>query len=273
VGRWRGTAAFIVLVALSVAATAASGASPRLYTVEATKACLESVSHAINGLPPAIPPSPAARFVAELPRDRWRFYRSASGQLGVFYGHRTKGAYAGAILTFFKSESAARAYLKDLLSPARRERNVAVDWGYGQVSEPGWRDAVLGCLRAGRLATPAPKRAVPRASLATFAGHWGGHTRRLQITPGGRGLEITDDGCCVRIYRTTFQILSVSGTLTRATATYRVISHKRHEEYGPRLHAGQIGKLRLNDGILTNTLTRVFFCSHPAWWATGACGA
>lgn len=71
----------------------------------------------------------------------------------------------------------------------------------------------------------------------------------------------------------TFQILSVSGTLTRATAVYRVTSFKRYDRAVPKLHTGRIGKLLLRNGIVTNTLSRVFFCSDPAWWATGACGA
>jgi hypothetical protein len=69
-----------------------------------------------------------------------------------------------------------------------------------------------------------------------------------------------------------FQILSVSGTLTRATATYRVRSFTRYEPEMPKLHVGRVGKLLLRNGIVTNTLTRDYFCSIPAWGATGACG-
>jgi hypothetical protein len=257
-----------------IAATAAGRNAPApLYSLAATRACLMSPADAIDGLPPAIPPSPPARFVSVLPR--YRLPRAASGQLGVFYGHRKRGAYAGAILTFFKSEAAARAYVRlvaRLFTPTR-VRNVTVEWGYAKVSEPGWRDAVRGCLRAGPRATQPPKRPVPRASLRAFAGYWGGHTRGLRISADGRGVEYADDGCCVRVYRSTFQILTVSGTLTRATARYRVISSKRYEEYAPRLQVGQVGKLVLQDGIVKNALTRDFFCSDPAWWATEACGA
>lgn len=260
--------------ALSIAATAtASSVSPQLYAVGPTKACLESVPHAINGLPPATPPSSAARFVSEL--TRYRFWRSASGQVGVWEG-RERGEYAGAIVTFFKSAPSARVYFEDQLIESSRIRNVVVEWGFGKASRrKGWRAAVLGCLRTASSAagTPPPKRSTPRATFATFAGHWGGHTRRLQITPSGRAVEIVDSGCCVRVYRSTFQILSVSGTLTRATATYRVISSTRSQEYAPRFRTGQVGKLRLRNGIVTNTLSKVFFCSAPAWWATGACGA
>lgn len=71
----------------------------------------------------------------------------------------------------------------------------------------------------------------------------------------------------------TFQILSVRGTLTGATAVYRATSFKRYDRIFPRLQTGRIGKLQLRNGIVTNTLTEVFFCSHPASRATGVCGA
>ena len=72
----------------------------------------------------------------------------------------------------------------------------------------------------------------------------------------------------------TFRISSVSGTLTRATAIYHVTSFKRYKGADMRrLRVGEIGELRLRNGIVTNTLTRDYFCSNPAWGATGACGA
>jgi hypothetical protein len=77
----------------------------------------------------------------------------------------------------------------------------------------------------------------------------------------------------MRLYKMTFQIRSVSGTLTRATAVYRVTAFKRYERDIPRLTKGQVGRLVLRNGIVTNTLTKVYFCSNPAWGATGACGA
>ena len=76
----------------------------------------------------------------------------------------------------------------------------------------------------------------------------------------------------MREYELTFQILSVTGTLTRATAVYRVGSFKRYDG-GSELDVGVFGELVLKDGIVTNTLTDDFFCSDPAWGATGACGA
>jgi hypothetical protein len=70
-----------------------------------------------------------------------------------------------------------------------------------------------------------------------------------------------------------FQILHVNGTLTRATATYRILSFRRYESDVKAIHVGEVGSLKLANGIVTNTLTGVIYCSDPAWGATGACGA
>jgi hypothetical protein len=95
----------------------------------------------------------------------------------------------------------------------------------------------------------------------------------LSITAAGRGSETVDDGCCTRVYDLTFRITAVTGSLTRATAVYRVESFRRYESGVRKLHPGDVGKLVLKDGIVTNTLTGDYFCSDPAWGATGACGA
>jgi hypothetical protein len=262
------------LVTVSLAATAWGGTAPaRLYTIAATETCLRSsLLHAITGLPPATPPSPSRPFVYRLKHNRFR--PPVTGQLGAWNGERRKGAYAGVILSFFKSVRAARTHFDPVFADSRI-RNVTVEWEFTSVSKGRWRQVVRSCLRTGRPARAAqvPTRPTPQASLATFAGSWGGHTRRMRITFGGRGFEVTDSGCCVRVYRMTFQIVSVSGTLTDATAVYRVVSFKRYDRTVPRLQRGRIGKLVLRNGIVTNTLSTVFFCSEPAWWATGACGA
>lgn len=263
----------IALGGVALVATASAGTAPsRLYTATATEACLKSLPSAIAGLPPATPPSPAAPFVYRLPPNR--FLSPVRAQLGAWYGQQ-HGAYAGVILSFFNNTRAAQRYLKSLLSRADQVRNVVFDWGYASGRQASWRATVRRCLRVEPPAdgAPSPKGATPRASLGTFAGSWGGHTRRLQISSEGRGLEITDDGCCYRVYRVAFQALSVSGTLTSASAVYRVTSFTRYDRAFPRLRTGQLGRLRLENGIVTNTLTKVFFCSDPAWWATGACGA
>ncbi len=71
----------------------------------------------------------------------------------------------------------------------------------------------------------------------------------------------------------TARIVSVSGTLTHATADFQVTSFTRYDKGIPRVRRGQRGRLFLRNGIVTNGLTRVYYCSNPAWGATGACGA
>lgn len=180
-------------------------------------------------------------------------------------------------LDFFRTARDARAARKPLawLSGAELRRNVIVGWEQGSVPRRPLRKSVLDCLRteAEAGAAPGEQRSTPRAGLATFGGYWGGHDRGLRITSHGRGAERANSSCCTRVYDLSFQILSVSGTLTRATASYRVMSFKRYDREAPTLRRGQMGKLVLRNGILTNALTQDFFCSNPAWGATGACGA
>jgi hypothetical protein len=257
-------------------AAASSGAAPPGFTLPATRSCLTALPNAVAGLPPATPPVHPALFVHALARDdvstsgmgpRPRIHR----QLGAWYGD---GQYEGIILSFFESRAAAHASLTSLawLYGGERIRNVVVTWDQKTPPRVRVRETVLGCLRSRIVAEPAAKQPPP-ATLATFAGAWGGHTRGLSITASGRGRESANAGCCSRVYQLTFQILSVNGTLTRAAAVYRVASFKRFEGGARRLHVGDIGKLVLKNGIVTNTLTRDFFCSGPAWGATGVCGA
>jgi hypothetical protein len=232
---------------------------------------------AVAGLPPATPPISSVLFVYALsgydistegmrgPRPR------AHTELGIWSG--AGRTYEGIILSFFENARDARASMKNLawLYGGTRIGNVVATWDQEKKASRKLRNSVFGCLRAN--GPPAPKRPTPRATLATFAGGWGGHTRGLKIAPGGRGGESANDGCCRRVYALAFRILSVRGTLTRATATYRVTSFRRYERGVKKRRVGELGRLLLRDGIVTNTLTRDYFCSNPAWGATNACGA
>ncbi|MGH2976903.1 MAG: hypothetical protein ACRDKC_00805 [Gaiellaceae bacterium] len=174
-------------------------------------------------------------------------------------------------LSFFRSVPDARASFKNLADTygGERIRNVVATWDQ-QRKARGLRNRVFGCLRPN--GPPVSRRRAPRAGLATFAGRWGGHGRGLTIKASGSGGEFANASCCVRVYRLAFRILSVRGTLTRATASYRVTSYRRYDNSVRKLRAGAVGKLPLTNGIVTNTLTRDFFCSDPAWGATNACG-
>jgi len=270
---WR-LVAIVALSGVSVVTTA-SASAPRLFTAATTDGCLTSLPGAVVGLPPATPPVPPKLFVYSFPPGR--LLPRVHAKLVAWYGEKPNGGYEGVTLSFLKNVHDARASFKRLVWPygGKVVRNVVVGWDQSSAPKKSLQRTVLGCLRAeaGDGGTPAPKRSTPHASLATFAGYWGGHTRGLRITSGGRAVESASDGCCMRLYHMTFQVLSVSGTLTRATAAYRVTSFKRYARLVPRLQRGHVGKLLLRNGIVTNSLTKDFFCSGPAWGATGACGA
>lgn len=252
--------ALAVLGACALAATAR--AAPHPYTRAATQSCLTRLPDVVAGLPPATPPEPPALFVDALAGQR---------RLGAWYAHgRT---YVGMTVSFFATAPAARASFKSVASPygGRRIGNVVVAWGQKATPGSSVQRTLVTCLRA-KPSTGSPTAPRP-ASLATFAGSWGGHTRALSITRGGAGRERVDDGCCTRVYTLSFRILSVSGTLTHATAVYRVTSFSRQENGVRKLRVGDVGRLVLRNGIVTNALTDVYYCSDPAWGATGACGA
>jgi hypothetical protein len=108
---------------------------------------------------------------------------------------------------------------------------------------------------------------VERATVSSFAGHWSGHTRRLEITRDGRAREIVDDGCCSRVVTARFRILHVAGRPIRAVATIRVTFARVDKSVFRELHrrpphAGQVGVLRLNQGVVTDELTKVTFCAE-----------
>lgn len=269
------TLAGVALVGGLLATSTATATQQPLYTRAATRSCLLKLPHAVAGLPPANPPVPPALFVDRLARDdlsTWGLGRRprAHKQLAAWSGNRT---YQGIILSFFTSVPDARASLRTLASlyGGKRIGNVVATWDQPGKPSRTLRNRVFGCLRSN--APPASRRRAPRASLATFAGRWGGHGRGLLIKPTGRGGEFGNASCCVRVYRLGFRILSVRGTLTRAAATYRVTSFRRYDRHFKKLRVGEVGTLLLRNGIVTNRLTGDFFCSEPAWGATGACGA
>ena len=259
--------ALLVGILIATPVSSALGTSTA-YTVAASASCLRGLPGAVTGLPPALPPADRAVFVFTYPRDD--LPPTLRGWLGVWSGSRQLGNYTGGTFSFFRSANAARAFARS--NGGIVDRNVVVGWDQPSFSTGAWRNSVRACLRAGS-GTPVAAPPAPDASLATFVGYWGGHTRGLDIAANGKGDERTSSGCCTREYRMTFQVLSVTGTVTHATARYRVTSVKRYDPAIPHVRIGQIGRLVLRNGIVTNSLVDVYFCSDPAWGATGACGA
>jgi hypothetical protein len=121
---------------------------------------------------------------------------------------------------------------------------------------------ILGLLvLAGALvatAAAAPPRA---ATVSSFAGDWRGHTRSLLITRAGQAEEVVDDGCCTRVVSLRFQLLRPSGTVTDATVAFRVTAVRRWDAPGHRPRVGELGRLRLRDGIVVDLLTGANYCN------------
>jgi len=275
-------AACVVLLG-AVALLSACGSSTHhaaaLYTRAATASCLMARTDAVAGLPPATPPRPAVLFV-----DQLRSEDLSTGGLG---GHRPgphtqlgawtsgRNGYDGVILSFFQSKHAARAARKNLewlYDDGTVAANVVATWD--QPSKPhALRKLVLACLRS--TPTQHTSHPAPPATLATFAGNWGGHDRGLRIAANGVGHENALASCCVRVYAMTYRILRVHGTITHATADIRVTAYRTFlpGNRPVKKPAGQFGKLVIDNGILTNKLTDDYFCSNPAWGVGGACGA
>jgi hypothetical protein len=104
-------------------------------------------------------------------------------------------------------------------------------------------------------ATPRP------ATVSTFAGDWWGHTRSLLISRTGQAEEVVDDGCCTRVVSLRFKLLRPSGTVKDAGVSFRVTAVGRWDAPRPRPRVGQLGRLRLRDGIIVDLLTRADYCN------------
>jgi hypothetical protein len=130
-------------------------------------------------------------------------------------------------------------------------------------------------------APAAPPQALPskKATLATFAGAWAGHTRGLKISRGGRAREFIDDGCCDQIIRLQYKLSRVQGTATRASARIRVtrvrvLDRSAFSTRSPAPHRGQTSRLTLRHGVITDHLFvgGVTYCDY-AQQLKGTCGA
>lgn len=134
---------------------------------------------------------------------------------------------------------------------------------------------VLGLLvLAGALVAAAAAAPPRRASVATFAGDWWGHTRSLQVTRTGQAREVVDDGCCTRVVSLRFRLLKPGGTVEDATVPVSVTAVGRWDVAKARPRVGQLGRLRLRDGVVVESLTGANYChtsTRPA--RARLCGA
>jgi hypothetical protein len=112
------------------------------------------------------------------------------------------------------------------------------------------------------------------ASKSTFAGHWGGHGRSLDITKSGTAHESINDGCCDHLIDIYFKLRSPSGTTASAKiqATITRVKVSDSSAYPDPPKKGQKTQFRLRDGVITEPLTKMTYCNAKQGLA-GTCGA
>lgn len=101
------------------------------------------------------------------------------------------------------------------------------------------------------------------ARLTTFAGHWHGDARGLDILRSGLGKEHI--GSSARpIVTLTFEVLRVAGASGVAKARIQVTSVRLANTrtfFGLLPYKGEFGTLQLRRGIITDSTTRVVYCA------------
>lgn len=116
-----------------------------------------------------------------------------------------------------------------------------------------------------------------RATLASFAGTWGGHTRGLTIAANGIGKEVVYSGCCDHVINLRLRLSRPRGTESNATALVRVVAEHIYDPADfsnayPAPHVGETRTIRLRNGVITEPMTHLTYCD-TAQQARGTCGA
>jgi hypothetical protein len=119
-----------------------------------------------------------------------------------------------------------------------------------------------------------------KATLATFTGTWQAHGRTLKITRTGNGQEWISLGLGHFVIALRFHLSQPSGTPDDATATATVTAVRIGEGGGaftagrPPPRVGKSRRIRLRDGVITETLTGANYCGPTAGdWLDAGCGA
>jgi len=115
------------------------------------------------------------------------------------------------------------------------------------------------------------------ATLATFAGGWGGHDRGLTINRWGRGFAQVNSGAGCPCFGAAFQLSHVRGTTENASATETVVrlygaKHGYPATPPPLPRIGQQAILRLRNGIVQESFTGENYCG-PRAKGIAPCGA
>jgi hypothetical protein len=115
-----------------------------------------------------------------------------------------------------------------------------------------------------------------KATLATFAGTWQGHSRGLNITKAGVAKESLYFGSEF-VLAMEFRLSRPHGTPRAATAAATVTAVRIGDSSvftraNPAPHVGQTRTIRLRDGVITETLTGANYCGPSVDWIKGRCG-
>ena len=116
-----------------------------------------------------------------------------------------------------------------------------------------------------------------RATLASFAGKWYGHTRLLKITRTGLATESVYAGCCD--HAITFKMRlsdprgtpSVGSVLARVVAV-RVFDPADFSKAFPPPKVGQTRRMTLRHGVIVDPFLHANYCDMAAGMK-GVCGA
>jgi hypothetical protein len=108
--------------------------------------------------------------------------------------------------------------------------------------------------------------ASPATTTKPFAGDWWGHTRWLEVGPGGRAREHIDDGCCIRVIDLEFRLTHARGTWRngQALATVTRVRYRNRQYFTkarPAPHVGETRTIHLREGLLLESLTGATYCN------------
>jgi hypothetical protein len=118
-----------------------------------------------------------------------------------------------------------------------------------------------------------------KATLATFAGGWQAHARSLTITRTGNAKEWLSLGLGHFVIALRFHLSRPRGTPHDATATATVTAARIGERSPftaghPPPRVGDSRRIRLRDGVITETLTGAHYCGPTVRnWLDAGCGA
>lgn len=117
------------------------------------------------------------------------------------------------------------------------------------------------------------------ATPATFAGTWQGHGRTLKITRTGNAEERISLGLGHFVIALRFQLSRPRGTPHDATATAMATTVRFGDRSAftasrPAPRAGESRRIRVRNGVITETLTGASYCGPTAGdWLDAGCGA